>query len=303
MIVALIGASQFHISLIMMRFSVLFLSALAMTSALASPRKVVVSGAGGQTGQALFRKMLALPDEFAPLGLVRTQESKANLVNSGVPASSVAVVDVTDGAAVKEAALGCAAFCICTSAKPSITGEMNAETGRPVFGFPDGSPEEVDWLGQKNQIDACASHVVLCSTMGGTDPNHSLNTLGRSTNPDGSMSGGNIVMWKRKAEVYLIDSGKPYTIVHPGGLLNEAGGERELEVGVDDEVTESRTVPREDVAEVMLQAVRHAEQYKNRSFDLRAKAKDDGVAPTTDFVALLESLNGRDCDYSLGEIM
>mmetsp|Transcript_16966 Transcript_16966/g.20391 ORF Transcript_16966/g.20391 Transcript_16966/m.20391 type:complete len:291 (-) Transcript_16966:52-924(-) len=277
-----------------------------ITASDTQPRKVLISGAGGQTGQSLFRKILALPDEFEPLGLVRTEESKSNLVASGIPESKVAVVDVTDTAAVQSVATGCSTFFICTSAKPKPTGDANPETGRPIFGFPDGSPEEVDWHGQKIQIDACGpdTHVVLCSTMGGTDSNHMLNRIGQTTNEDGSTSGGNIVKWKRKAEVYLIDSGKPYTIVHPGGLKNEPGGERELVLGVDDgmEGTESRTVPREDVAELMLQAAKNQDVYMYRSFDLRAKEKDDGTT-TTDFRALVETLGGRNCDYSLGEIM
>jgi hypothetical protein len=41
---------------------------------------------------------------------------------------------------------------------------------------------QVDWLGQKVQIDAAKSagvkQVVLVSSMGGTDPNHQLNSLG-----------------------------------------------------------------------------------------------------------------------------
>jgi uncharacterized protein YbjT (DUF2867 family) len=284
----------------------IILLACIATTAMSMPKKVVITGAGGQTGQALFRKALACPDEFDPLGLVRTPESKAALVETGIPESKVAVVDVCDADAVKKVAKGCDAFCIATSAKPKPTGEINPETERPVFGFPNGSPEEVDWLGQKNQIDACApdTHVVVCSSMGGTDPSNPLNALGRTTNPDGTTSGGNILMWKRKAEKYLIDSGRPYTIVHPGGLLNEPGGERELVVGVDDEQvgTDSRTVPREDVAEVMLQAIRHPKIYCNRSFDLRAKPPGDGK-PTTDFTTLLDSLDGRNCDYKLGETM
>jgi hypothetical protein len=37
------------------------------------------------------------------------------------------------------------AFCICTSAKPVPSTEVNPETGRPVFSFPNGDPEVVDW--------------------------------------------------------------------------------------------------------------------------------------------------------------
>ena len=288
-------------------FQIFLMMATATALASSTPRKVIVSGAGGQTGQHLFRKMLALSDEFDPIGLVRSEESKKALIESGgVPESSIRVVDVTDAAAVQEVAKDCSAFCICTSAKPAPNGEMDEATGRPIFGFPNGIPEFVDWLGQKNQIDACGpdAHVLICSSMGGTDPNHSLNTLGRTISADGVEIGGNILKWKRKAEMHLIESGRPYTIVHPGGLINESGGERELVLTVDDnmEGTDSRTVPREDVAEVMLQALRLPALYGNRSFDLRAKPTEEGSA-TTDFTALAESLNGKNTDYSKGEIL
>jgi nucleoside-diphosphate-sugar epimerase len=274
-------------------------------------RKVVVSGAGGQTGQALFRKFLELDQDFEPLGLVRSEASKQALLDSGVPEANVAVCDVTDADALKKVVGDdVVAFCIATSAKPAPTEEKDPETGRPIFSFPNGQPELVDWIGQKNQIDACpkGTHIVLCSTMGGTNPDHPLNNLGRVTKEDGLTEGGNIVRWKRKAEMYLMEQSpeKLYTIVHPGGLLNESGGERELVVGVDDDMsygnTESRTVPREDVAQVMLEAVLHPEVYAGRSFDLRAKPVGEGDV-TKDFVALMEMLEGKNCDYSLGAIM
>jgi len=102
----------------------------------------------------------------------------------------------------------------------------------------------------------------------------------------------------------LIDSGLPYTIVHPGGLINEPGNERELVLGIDDsqDGTESRSVPREDVAEVMMQSLLHSETYKNRSFDLRSKPVGEGDV-TKNFVALEKKwLDGKNCNYSLGKI-
>jgi uncharacterized protein YbjT (DUF2867 family) len=307
------------------------ISSTASLSAAAVPMKVVVTGAGGQTGQALFRKLLALPDEFAPIGIVRSRQSKQRLVESAIPPDSVVVVDVTapDAAKVlRDVAAGCGAFCIATSAKPAPSGETTPE-GRPIFAFPNGDPELVDWIGQKNQIDACpaGAHVVLCSSMGGSDPNHSLNSLGRrdsvadapvaamdpsdgtttATATKTSSTGGNILKWKRKAEVYLTQqSHLAYTIVHPGGLVNEPGGMRELVLSVDDRMdgTESRSIPREDVVELMLQALRHRHKYANRSLDVRAKPVGDGT-PTTDFAALVDTWLGadRNCDYSLGETM
>lgn len=57
---------------------------------------------------------------------------------------------------------------------------------------------------------------------------------------------------RRKAEEYLIASGMDYTIIHPGGLLDEPGGKRQLVLGVDDTLLqrEKRSIPRADVAQV-----------------------------------------------------
>jgi len=271
----------------------------------ATPRRVAVTGAGGQTGQHAFRKLLAKTGEFAPLGIVRSEESRAALLESGVPEEAVVVADVTDAAAIAAVMKGCDALIIGTSAKPAPIG-TDEETGRPIFAFPNGQPEQVDWLGQKAQIDAAKAcgpdtHVVICSSMGGTDPSNMLNALGRESLPDGSTKGGNILLWKRKAEKYLIDSGLPYTVVHPGGLLNEPGSKREIVIGVDDERdVGERSIPREDVAEVLVQAL-VIPAYRGRSFDIRSKLEGEGEV-TTDFAALLEGLGDRNCDYSLGEI-
>jgi uncharacterized protein YbjT (DUF2867 family) len=280
---------------------------VAMTvGATPAPRRVAVTGAGGKTGGLVFRKMLARPDEFAPVGIVRSEQSRSALIADGVPADCIRVADITSPLAIAAAVEGCSAVVIATSATPAPSGVTDESTGRPVFAFPNGQPEEVDWLGQKAQIDAAEAfgpetHVVICSSMGGTDPENMLNALGREKLPDGSYKGGNILLWKRKAEKYLIDSGLPYTVVHPGGLIDEAGGKREIVIGVDDDRTEGeRSIPREDVAEVLLQAVL-IPSYRNRTFDIRSKVEGEGEI-TTDFTALLDRLDGRNCDYSLGEI-
>ena len=74
-------------------------------------------------------------------------------------------------------------------------------------------------------------------------------------------------------------------------------------VGVDDVMVDgegTNTIPRDDVAETMVQALRH-EAFRNRSFDLRSKLEGDGD-PTSDFARLLAPLGGRNCDYALGRI-
>mmetsp|Transcript_95741 Transcript_95741/g.297578 ORF Transcript_95741/g.297578 Transcript_95741/m.297578 type:complete len:315 (-) Transcript_95741:167-1111(-) len=278
----------------------------------AAAMRVAVTGAGGQTGGHAFRKMLARPELFTPVGITRTAASRdALLADTGAAPEQVVVVDVaaegaeagSGSAALAGALAGCAALIIGTSAKVKPTGGTNPQTGRPNMGFPDGQPHSVDWLGQRAQIDAARAagvgHVVICSSMGGTNPEHMLNNFGRA--PDGKHGGG-ILLWKRKAEKYLIDSGLKYTIVHPGGLLNEPGGRRQLTVGVDDKMLpdQNRSIPREDVAEVLVQSLLH-EDFANRSFDVVSQP-DSSAEVATDFAGLLAPLAGASCDYGLGKI-
>ena len=49
------------------------------------------------------------------------------------------------------------------------------------------------------------------SSMGGTDPNNFLNKVGKK--PDGS-GNGDILLWKRKAERYLVDVSKRPVLPH-----------------------------------------------------------------------------------------
>eukprot|EP00977_Amphora_coffeiformis_P006602 scaffold1424_cov168-Amphora_coffeaeformis.AAC.15 len=284
-------------------FLALWIQLVTSTWAMATtdlPRKVLVTGAGGKTGRLVMQQLLARP-AFPPVGVVRTASSKETLVQElGIPASQITVADICDAASIQQACQGMDAVIICTSATVAPTGEMTPE-GKPKFGFPNGQPEQVDWMGQKNQIDAAkkagVSHVVICSSMGGTDPENRLNAFGRDENG----KGGNILLWKRKAEKYLMESGLTYTIVHPGGLIDENGGKREIVVGVDDQqvATDNRSIPRADVAALLIASLEH-DSYKNRSFDARTKPEGEGTV-TMDFDKLLLDLK-ENCDYSLGKV-
>ena len=91
---------------------------------------------------------------------------------------------------------------LCTSAVPQILPFSiakvllkkvvlrRAEPGRPKFKFArGGTPEEVDWLGAKLQIDAAKAagvkRFVFVSSMGGTQPDNFLNSIGERAE-DGS---------------------------------------------------------------------------------------------------------------------
>ncbi|KAH8071142.1 divinyl chlorophyllide a 8-vinyl-reductase [Aureococcus anophagefferens] len=230
---------------------------LALVAPIAALKKVLVTGAGGRTGKLVFKKLKDDYADVAPLGLARSAKAAKALKAAGAAGDEVVAADVADEAALAEAMAGCDAVVLCTSAVPAIRKRSlvklmvkllrRPDVGRPEFSFPPGgTPEEVDWLGARKQIDAAkaagVSHFVFVSSMGGTQPENFLNTIGKQD--DGS--GGDILLWKRKAERYLVDSGVPFTIVHPGGLVDEEPGKRELTVEVDDVLLglKSRSVAR-----------------------------------------------------------
>uniref|UniRef100_A0A0C9QNY1 TSA: Wollemia nobilis Ref_Wollemi_Transcript_15453_1144 transcribed RNA sequence n=1 Tax=Wollemia nobilis TaxID=56998 RepID=A0A0C9QNY1_9CONI len=250
-----------------------------------STMTVLVTGAGGRTGQLVYKKLKERPSQFVASGFVRTQESKQKIGG----ADDVFVGDIRLPETLTPAFQGMDALIILTSAVPKMKpGFDPSKGGRPEFYFEEGCyPEQVDWIGQKDQIDAAKAvgvkQIVLVGSMGGTNPNHPLNSLGN----------GNILIWKRKAEQYLADSGIPYTIIRAGGLLDKEGGMRELLVGKDDELlaTDTKSVPRADVAEVCIQALLF-EEAKNKAFDLASKPEEAG-SPTEDFRALFSQVSAK----------
>ncbi|XP_074578911.1 uncharacterized protein At5g02240-like [Curcuma longa] len=246
---------------------------------------VLVTGAGGRTGQIVYKKLKERPEQFVARGLVRTAESKEKIGG----ADDVFIGDIRNVDSILPAVEGIDALIILTSAVPKMKPGFDPSKGEPPeFYFEDGLyPEQVDWIGQKNQIDAAKAvgvkQIVLVGSMGGTDINNPLNNIGN----------GNILVWKRKAEQYLADSGIPYTIIRAGGLQDKDGGLRELLVGKDDELlkTQTRTIARADVAEVCVQALQF-EEARFKALDLASKPEGTG-SPTTDFQALFSQITSR----------
>ena len=117
-------------------------------------------------------------------------------------------------------------------------------------------PEEVDYGGVKNLAEASAEagieHMVLVSSKGVTDPEHFLNKMF-----------DNLLTWKLKGEDALRDSGVPYTVVRPGGLVDTPGGEKEIVLENGDEGAGS--IARADVAAVCIAAL-DTPEAKNKTF-------------------------------------
>jgi len=248
-----------------------------MGSAGEDVRTVLVTGAGGKTGGIVFEKLKKMPEKFTARGMVRSEESKAK-----VGGENVFVGDVTNADSLKPAFEGIDALVITTSAVPKMKpGFDPSKGGRPEFFYEEnGYPEQVDWIGLKNQVEAAKAagckHIVLVGSMGGQNPNHMLNSLGN----------GKILIWKRKGEEYLSQAGVPYTIIRAGGLQDKEGGIREIFVGKDDSLleTDTKAITRSDVAELCVQALL-SEESMNKAFDVASKPEGQGT-PTTDFKSL-----------------
>ena len=254
-----------------------------------SVKKVLVSGATGRTGSLVFQKLRQCADEFQTIGLARSEAKFKELFGT---TDGFFAGNITDKLTLKPAFEGCQALVIVTSAVPKMKAPPK-EGERPKFEFePGGMPEEVDWIGQKNQIDLAKEvgiqHIVLIGSMGGTNPNHILNSLGD----------GNILIWKRKAEQYLIESGINYTIIRAGGLIDQPGGKRELIVGKNDTLSTDPpdgippSIPRADVAELTVQALREP-TAKNKAFDVISRPENDPKSTiTNNFTALFSQTSG-----------
>ncbi|KAL4428142.1 hypothetical protein ABPG75_002231 [Micractinium tetrahymenae] len=159
------------------------------------PMQVVVTGAGGRTGALVMKKLLVRPSDFRARGVVRSDKSAAQLRGWGASDEQIVMGDLLENGqeVLSKAMEGADALVIATSAVPKIKplslipvllAKLTGKQGvRPEFTFKaDQYPEQIDWLGQKAQIDAAKAagvkKVVIISSMGGTQKDNFLNTIG-----------------------------------------------------------------------------------------------------------------------------
>lgn len=97
-----------------------------------------------------------------------------------------------------------------------------------------------------------------------------MNDIGRSKD-DPELRNGNILRWKRAAERYLMKRCM-FTILHAAKLTDEKGGCREIIWDTDDALlrTPFRRIPKEDAAEVIVQALQWKEAI-GRSIDIASR--------------------------------
>lgn len=119
--------------------------------------------------------------------------------------------------------------------------------------------------------------------MGGYRGNSKINDIGRSSSDDDPQR-GNILKWKRAAERYLMKRCF-FTIIHAGALTNDPGYQRDIVFDNDDALlrTKFKTIPREDLAEVIVAALGRKEAV-GRSIDVAAREVGSGNSKSKDWL-------------------
>ena len=238
----------------------------------------------------------------------KTTSDTASTASSSQTAKSAASTASTSTSAPPLSELeACSSMVICTSAVPRISklsllqavlrAPVNVLRGRKFMDFRTlrfvwkngGYPEQVDYHGAVAQIDLARQlrmkQIVVVSSMGGTDPSNFLNSVGKNSKT--GTGHGDILLWKRKAERYLVEQaaatpGLDYAIIHPGGLVDSPAGVEDFVLDVDDKLMQKkkRSICREDVAKLCVAALVHG-KGQQVSLDCITVAVEDGNKPRT----------------------
>ena len=127
--------------------------------------------------------------------------------------------------------------------------------------------EKVDYEGTINLSEAAKAagatrFVIITSSVSGTK-DHFLNTIG-----------GNVLIWKGKAEQVLVDSGLEYVVVGPAAIDDSPGGKQAISLIPRSEYQSGMVIGREDLAAVVIAAAGHPDAA-NRVF---TATNGEGVA-------------------------
>jgi uncharacterized protein YbjT (DUF2867 family) len=130
-------------------------------------------------------------------------------------------------------------------------------------------PERVDYEGTVNLTKAAKKagverFVIITSSVSGKK-DHFLNTIG-----------GDVLIWKKRAEEALVGSGLEYVIVGPAAIDDEPGGVRPIRVFSREKYQRGMSITRDDLASTVI-AVAVLPTAANRAFSV-ANGTGDAVA-------------------------
>lgn len=214
---------------------------------------VVVAGATGRTGRLVVKHLLGAGYEVR--AMTRSLEKGKRILGED---SNLVQADVT----------------IPATLPPLLEGADFVISTIGVSGRGEARPEDVDYGGSVALIDvskeAGIKKFIMVTSGGVTWWTHPINWF----------SGG-VLKWKRKAEIYLRESGLTHVIIRPnGGLTDQPGNKNKIIFTQTDGFPSS--ISREDVAIVCVQALEHKES-DNKTFEVR-NGSDGLVAESVDWV-------------------
>jgi uncharacterized protein YbjT (DUF2867 family) len=217
--------------------------------------KAFVAGATGETGRRIVQQLV---QQGIPVrALVRDREKAQQILPE---ATELVVGDVLDLTSLRNAIADSTVLLSATGAAPS---------------FDPTGPYKVDYEGTKNLVDVSREksieHFVMVSSLCASQFFHPLNLFWL------------ILVWKKRAEEYLQQSGVPYTIVRPGGLSNDDNSDA-IVMSSADTLFDGR-IPRTKVAQVCLAALTQPES-RNKIVEIVAKPE----APAKSFQELFASV-------------
>lgn len=199
--------------------------------------KVFVVGANGQIGKHLV-DLLKESEEHTVRAMVRTEEQVEVFGKLGIETKLVDLEGSIED--IAEAAKGCDAM-VFTAGSGSHTGADKTML--------------IDLDGAAKTIEAAKEIGIQQYVMVSAIQAHNRKSWGKT--PSYYMAA------KHHADKILEQSGLTYTIIRPGGLVNERSTGRVHA----DENTKMSTIPREDVAKTIFESLSNEHTF-NRSFDL-----------------------------------
>lgn len=214
---------------------------------------VLVAGASGRVGRYLVRH---LQEQGIPFrAMTRSRADAAQRLSADFAGVDWVECDVRNPEQVASAMRG--------------VGRVISVIGANAVGG-DNSAEFVDYGGVRNLVDAArrerVQQFVLLTAIGVTDPDHPFNKATKGA-----------LGWRLQGEDYLRASGLTYTIVRPGGLVNEPAGQKglRLEQGDNWRPLLRSTLSRDDLALVLIESLRQP-GARNVTFEL---VNDASLAP------------------------
>jgi len=254
----------------------------------AQSRTVIISGATGGTGSAVY---LALKAQGVTVrGLVRNVTKARHRLgcNACDESEGIFVGDITKAESLAAAMAGADSLLIATG--PAYHCKIPSVYIGCKY-YPGADPKTIQWEGVKNQVSAFAGshgptmsnrHVILLSNDLTTVPDNFLDKI----------DNGHGTFYALNGEAFTMASGVPFTIIKPNGLNDGDAGEKEIIIAHDDQgwtSTDLNTafIRRSDVARLLTYAALNPEKVRGLRFDVTSKFI--GGTPTTDVSKLFEA--------------